>query len=68
MITPAAHTKTKVKEWPVEWLRSENVFLVGVRDESIVGCPHGNVEVDKVAPEGRFVQFGVPRGHYRNIH
>lgn len=67
MIAPAAHAKTEVEEWPVEWLGSENVFLVRVGDESIVGCPHGNVEVDKVPPEGRFVQFGVTRGHYNGI-
>lgn len=67
MIAPAAHAKTEVEEWPVEWLGSENVFLIRVGDESIVGCPHGDVEVDKVPPEGRFVQFGVTRGHYNGI-
>jgi hypothetical protein len=61
VVTPAAHTETKVEEGPVKRLRSKNVLLVGVRNESVVRCPHGNVEVREVPPEGRLVKLDVSR-------
>ena len=48
-VAPTAHPKTEMKEGPVEWFGSQNVFLVRVRDERIVGGHHCHIEVPKVA-------------------
>ena len=51
IVAPAAHAKAKSEEGPVGWLRSEDVVLVRVRDESVVRCHHRDVEMPEVAEE-----------------
>lgn len=45
VVAPATHAETETQEWPVERLGSENVLLVGVGDQGIVGGPHGDVQM-----------------------
>lgn len=54
-VVPSTHAETDVEKWPLPWLGGEIILLVWVGDESVVGSHHGDVEVDKVAEEGRFV-------------
>jgi hypothetical protein len=51
-----------VEERPLPRLGGEVVLFIWIRDESIVGSHHGNVEVDEVAEEGRFVGAWVACG------
>jgi hypothetical protein len=55
VVVPAAHAEADVQKGPLPWCRGKVVLLVGVGDKSVVGSHHGNVEVDKVAEEGRLV-------------
>jgi len=43
-------------------LGGEVVLLVWVGNEGVVGCHHGDVEVDEVLEEGRLVGSWVTRG------
>jgi len=52
LVAPTAHAKSKVLEWPIERRRRQDVELIRVRYQSVVGRHHGNVEVPKVAKEG----------------
>ena len=51
-VTPTTHAKSKVLERPIERLGRQNVEFVWVRDQSVVGGPHSNIEVPEVAEEG----------------
>lgn len=51
-VPPSAHPQAELEEGPIERLRRKDVLLVWVRHERIVRRPHGDVEVDEVAPEG----------------
>jgi hypothetical protein len=62
---PAAHAEAEVEEWPGKWRGGEDVLLVGVGHERIVGRHHGNVEVPEIAEEGRLVELGVALGDWQ---
>lgn len=62
VIVPAAHAKTDVEKRPLPECRGQVILLVGIRDERVVGCHHGNVEMDEVLEEGRLVVTWVARG------
>jgi hypothetical protein len=62
VVVPAAHTKTDVQEGPLPGLGGEVILLVGVGNEGVVRGHHGDVEVDKVAEEGRLVRARVASG------
>ena len=51
LVAPATHAKSKVLEWPVERRGRQDVELVRVRYQSVVGRHHSNVEVPEVAEE-----------------
>lgn len=55
VIVPTAHAETDVKKWPLPWLRSEIVLLVWVWHKRVVRGHHGDVEMDEVAEERRFI-------------
>jgi hypothetical protein len=61
---PAAHPQSQVEPRPVERFGGEDVFLVWVRDEGVVGGHHGHVEMPKVGEEGGAVEFGVALGDW----
>jgi len=51
IIGPTAHAEPEVLERPIEWCGSQNIELVWVRNQSVVRCPHGNIEVPEVPEE-----------------
>lgn len=61
VVAPAAHPETLVQPWPLGGKGGEDVFLVGVGDEGVVGGHHGDVQVPEVAEERRFVELHVAR-------
>ena len=64
IVTPATHTKTQMHERPIEGLRGQDIFLIGVRDKCIVGRHHGDVEMPEVAKEGRAIVSSFASRHY----
>lgn len=64
IIPPAAHPEAEVKPRPVERFGREDVLLVWVRDKSVVGRHHGDVEVPKVGKERRAVELGLALGDW----
>jgi hypothetical protein len=62
VVVPAAHAETDVQERPLPRLGGEVILLVGVGNEGVVRGHHGDVEVDKVAEEGRLVRARVACG------
>lgn len=54
-VVPATHAETNIKKRPLPWRRGQIVLLVWVGHQSVVGCHHGDIEVNKVAPEGGLV-------------
>jgi hypothetical protein len=48
LVVPAAHTKADVEDWPFPEFGGEVILLVGVRNKSVVGGHHGDVEMDEV--------------------
>ena len=52
LVAPTTHAKSKVLKRPIERRGRQNVKLVRVRYQSVVGCHHSNVEVPEVAEEG----------------
>lgn len=69
VVIPATHAKANVQNGPLPPLRGKVVLLVRVGNQSIVGCHHGNVEMNEVVKERRLVdtrvtgrQFVVPVG------
>ncbi len=63
MVIPAAHTKANVENGPLPEVGSEVILLVRVRNESVVGGHHCDVEVEKVADEGGFVGPWITGGN-----
>lgn len=51
IVAPTAHAKPKVLERPIEWCGSQNIKLVWVRNQSVIRCPHSNIEVPEVTQE-----------------
>jgi len=52
VVAPTTHAKSKVLEWPIKRLGRQDVELVRVRYQSVVGRHHSNVEVPEIAEEG----------------
>ena len=50
-ISPSAHPQTQMKEWPIKWSRSKDIFFIRVWNECVVGRHHCYVEMPKVAKE-----------------
>jgi hypothetical protein len=59
VVVPAAHTESDVQNGPLPELRGEIILLVGIRNQSVVGCHHGNVQVDEILQERRSVCSGI---------
>lgn len=64
VVVPAAHAQANVQYRPLPELRGQIVLLVRVRDESVVGCHHGDVQVDEVLEERRLVRSSISSGYY----
>ena len=64
VIVPAAHAETDIEDGPLPKFGCEVVLLVRIRDKRIVGCHHGNVQVDKITEKGRLVSTGITRGEF----
>lgn len=62
IITPPTHAKTNVEDWPLPPLGSKIILLVGIRDQSVVGCHHSDIQVNKVVEERRFVHACLSGG------
>lgn len=67
MVVPAAHAEADVEEGPLPELRGEIVLFVWVRDQSVVGRHHGDVEMHEVAEEGRLVGTWISGGYYGEL-
>lgn len=65
--SPTAHSQAEVQERPSERRRSEDILLVRVGHERVVGRHHGDVEMPKVGEEGRFVQLGVSSRDWERV-
>lgn len=52
LVAPTTHAKSKVLEWPIERRGRQDVELVRVRYQSVIGRHHSNVEVPEIAEEG----------------
>ena len=50
-VAPTAHPQTEVHERPISRRGCQNIFFVRVRDESIVGRHHGDIEMPEIAEE-----------------
>jgi hypothetical protein len=50
-----------MQERPLPPLGSKVILLIRVRNQSVVGCHHGNVQVDEVMEEGRLVNASLSR-------
>ena len=48
LVIPAAHSQADVENGPLPELGREIILLVRIWNERIVGCHHGNVQVDKI--------------------
>jgi hypothetical protein len=46
-------------------VRGQIILLVWIRHESIVGCHHGNVQMDEIFQERRSVILSFARRNYR---
>lgn len=64
LVIPGAHTKANVEDRPLPVHRCQVILLVRVRNESIVGGHHGDVEMDEVLEERRLVLARVTGGNY----
>lgn len=64
-VTPSIHSHPVPEEWPLKGSRGDCIFLVGVRDESVVGGHHCYVQMPKVAEERRAVKFLVSSRYCR---
>jgi len=67
-VAPTTHPQTKMQEWPVEWLGSQDVFLIWVRNESIVRGHHRHVQMPPITKEGGFVLLDLASRHYNDIN
>lgn len=63
VVAPSTHPQAEFEPWPVSWFGSEDILLVGVGDEGVVGCHHGYVEMPEIAQERRFVELHISSGH-----
>lgn len=61
---PGTHAKTNLKYRPLPEFRRKIILLVWVRDKSVVGCHHGNIQVNKVLEKFRLVGSRITRRHY----
>jgi hypothetical protein len=53
-----------MEERPLPKLGSEVVLLVWIGDQSVVRGHHGNVQVDEILQERRFVGSGISSRYY----
>jgi len=63
VVVPAAHTETDVQDWPLPELRGEVILLVRIRDQSVVGGHHRNIQMDEILEERRFVRSSISGGN-----
>jgi len=61
VIAPTTHAKTDVEERPLPPLGSKVILLIGIGNQSVVGCHHSDVQVDKVVKERRLVHASLSR-------
>jgi hypothetical protein len=59
VVVPAAHAETNIEKRPLPGSGSQVILLVRVGDKGVVRSHHGDVQVDKVTKERRFVGTGV---------
>lgn len=62
VVVPAAHAETNIEKRPLPRSRGKVVLLVRIRDKSVVRSHHGDVQVDEVTKERRFVGASVGSG------
>lgn len=58
-VVPAAHAESNMEDGPLPILRCEVILLIRVRDKSIVGGHHRDVQVDKVSEERGLVSADI---------
>jgi hypothetical protein len=63
VVVPATHTETNVQDWPLPELRGEVILLVRIRDQSVVGGHHRNIQMDEILEERRFVRSSISGGN-----
>ena len=54
-VVPAAHAETDVQERPLPGFGGKVVLFVGIRNQSVVGGHHGDVQMNEIAEERGFV-------------
>lgn len=59
VVVPAAHAETNIEKRPLPRSRGQVILLVRIGDKSVVRSHHGDVQVNKVTKERRFVGTGV---------
>lgn len=59
IVAPSAHPQSGMEPRPFRGSRGEDILLVRIRNESVVGSHHRNVEVYEVAEEWRLVEVLV---------
>lgn len=64
VVIPGAHTKAHIEYRPLPELRGEVILLVRIRDKSIVGRHHSDIQMDKILPERRLVRSGITWWNY----
>jgi hypothetical protein len=52
-----------VQNWPLPELRGEVILLVRIRDQSVVGGHHRNIQMDEILEERRFVRSSISGGN-----
>ena len=62
-VSPTTHPQTEMEERPVKRFGGEDIFLVRVGNESVVGCHHRHIEMPEVAQERRSVELGIASRH-----
>lgn len=67
VVVPAAHAQADVQDRPLPELRGQVVLLIWVRDQGVVGCHHGDVQVDEVLEERRLVRSSIGSRDYRIV-